>query len=274
MTASTFVHPLAVVADGAQLGEGVQVGPFCHVGPDVVLGDRVELVSHVSVLGATTIGEGTRVFAHAALGGAPQDWKYRGERTTLEIGANCLLRENFTAHVGTPTGRGVTRIGDGCMLMVGSHVAHDCIVGNKVVMANGSVLAGHCEVGDNVVISGLVAVHQFVRIGRGAMLAGAAGVAGDVIPFGMAQGDRATLRGINVIGLKRSGATTEDVRALRKAVNMLFDRARPASENVALVRAAFADNERVNEVVDFFTNRGKRIYCVPPLARGLTADAE
>lgn len=272
-TPGTFIHQTAFVEQGARLGPGIRVGPFCHVGAEVELGAGVELLSHVSVTGATRIGDGTRVFPHAALGGAPQDYKYKGERTTLEIGRNCVLRENFTAHIGTPTGRGHTRIGDNCMLMVGSHVAHDCLIGDNVIMANGSVLAGHCEVGDNVVISGLVAVHQFVRIGRGAMLAGAAGVAGDVIPYGMAQGDRAKLRGLNVIGLRRSGATHEDVRLLRLAMRMLFDRARPVAENVEPTRTAYGDNPRVAEMLDFIASRGKRIFCVPPLGR-LAEDEE
>jgi len=268
------IHPSAVVEKGAQLGAGVRVGPFCHVGPDVALEDGVHLHSHVSITGHTRIGARTQVFAHAALGGAPQDWKYKSEPTTLEIGADCLIRENFTAHRGTATGRGFTRIGSKCMLMVGAHVAHDCILGDNIVMANGSLLAGHCEVGDNVVISGLVAVHQFVRIGRGAMLAGAAGVAGDVLPYTMAQGDRAKLRGLNIIGLRRSGATREDVREVRRALNMLFDRARPAAENVERVRAAHGGNARVAEMLDFFTNRGKRIFCVPALGHGLDEDGE
>jgi UDP-N-acetylglucosamine acyltransferase len=263
MTAQAVIHPLAVVEPGARIGAGSRIGPFCHVGADVTLGEGVELISHVSVTGVTTIGDGTRVFPHAALGGAPQDLKHKGARTTLNIGRNCQIRENFTAHAGTEGGGGRTQIGDDCFLMANSHVAHDCIIGNGVVIANGSVMGGHCEIGDRVVISGLVAIHQFVRIGRGAMLAGAASVAGDVIPFAMAQGDRARLRGLNVIGLRRSGASRQEIMNLRQAYNMLFDRARPVADNVPIARAAFPSDARVAEMLDFISSRGKRIFAVP-----------
>lgn len=263
MSGETLVHPLAFVEQGANLGQGVRIGPFCHVGAEVTLGDRVELISHVSVTGVTTVGAETRIFPHAALGAAPQDLKHKGARTTLSIGAGCQIREGFTAHVGTETGRGHTQIGDNCFLMANSHVAHDCIIGNRVIIANGSMMGGHCEIGDNVVISGLVAIHQFVRVGRGAMLAGHAGVAGDVIPYGMAQGDRATLRGLNVVGLRRQGASHSDVGELRRAYNMLFDRERPVAENMEMTRAAFPQNERVAELLDFIGGRDKRILTVP-----------
>jgi UDP-N-acetylglucosamine acyltransferase len=266
------IHPLALVEDGARLGAGVKVGPFCHVGPEVELGDGVELISHVSVTGATSIGARTRVFPHAALGGAPQDLKHRGPRTTLTIGADCQIRENFTAHCGTEHGGGRTVIGDRCFLMANSHVAHDCRIGNGVIMANGSVMGGHCEIGDGVILSGLVAIHQFVRIGRGAMIGGGAMVAGDVIPFAMAQGDRATLRGLNVVGLRRAGATHSEIAGLRQAYRMLFDRAHPVAENVARVRESFAGHARVAEVLDFFTARAKRIFTVPPVSGTAEAD--
>lgn len=268
MIAGTEIHPLALVEKGAQLGAGVRVGPFCHVGPEVVLGDRVRLLSHVSVTGATVVGAGTQVHPHVALGGPPQDIKYKDAPTTLTIGADCLIREGFTAHRGTEHGGGRTTIGDRCFLMANSHVAHDCHIGNGVIMANGSVMGGHCEIGDGVIISGLVAIHQFVRIGRGAMLAGAAGVAGDVIPFAMAQGDRARLRGLNVVGLRRAGATHSQITDLRRAYDMLFDRERPVAENVGRVREAFPDDARVAEILDFVTSRGKRIFAVPDPKRG------
>ncbi|MBX3531849.1 MAG: acyl-ACP--UDP-N-acetylglucosamine O-acyltransferase [Rhizobiaceae bacterium] len=270
MSAGTEIHPLALVEKGAQLGAGVRVGPFCHVGPEVVLGDGVHLLSHVSVTGATTVGARTQVHPHAALGGPPQDLKHKDARTTLTVGADCLIREGFTAHRGTEHGGGHTRIGDRCFLMANSHVAHDCHIGNGIIMANGSVMGGHCEIDDNVIISGLVAIHQFVRIGRGAMLGGGARVAGDVIPYGMAQGDRATLRGLNVVGLRRAGASHSDIAALRQAYLMLFDRARPVAENVERVRTAFPGNARVAEVLLFFTAKGRRIFTVP----GVDAAAE
>lgn len=257
------IHPSAIVEPGATLGAGVRIGPFCHIGPRVTIGDGVELVSHVVVAGVTTIGARTRVFPHAALGGAPQDLKNKSADTALTVGEDCQIREGFTAHVGTDHGGGRTSIGNGCFLMANSHVAHDCHLGNGVIIANNSVMGGHCEIGDNVVISGLVALHQFVRIGRGAMVGGGSMVAGDVIPFAMVQGDRATLRGLNVVGLKRSGAAHSEIAGLRQAYNMLFDRSRPVAENVERTRAAFGDNARVSEVLDFFTARGKRIFTVP-----------
>lgn len=260
------VHPSAVVEPGATLGGGVRIGPFCHVGAAVTLAEGVELVSHVAVAGVTTIGARTRVFPHAALGGAPQDLKNRSTETRLTIGEDCQIREGFTAHVGTDHGGGLTSIGDGCFLMANSHVAHDCQIGSRVIIANNTVMGGHCEIGDNVVISGLVALHQFVRIGRGAMIGGGSMVAGDVIPFGMVQGDRATLRGLNVVGLKRSGAAHSEIAGLRKAYRMLFDRSHPVADNVERARAAFGGNARVAEVLDFFTARGKRIFTVPAVS--------
>ncbi len=266
--AETVVHPLALVENGAQLGAGVRIGPFCHIGSDVTLDDGVELVSHVSVIGRTTIGAGTRVFPHVALGAAPQDLKYKGEPTSLTIGANCLLRENFTAHVGTPTGRGHTQIGDNCFLMAGSHVGHDCVIGNNVIMANNSVIGGHCQLADNVIVSGLVALHQFIRIGRGAMLAGSSGVAGDVIPYGLIQGSRSTLQGLNIIGLRRSGASHSEIAELRRAYKMLFDRATPFAENIVRVRDAYGQNARVAEVLDFVDSREKRSLVFPAMTSG------
>lgn len=261
-----FVHPLADVAPGAQLGEGVRIGPFCHVGPDVVLHDRVELISHVMVTGATTIGAGTLVYPQAVLGCPPQNFKHTGGRTTLTIGRDCTIREAVTIHTGTDTSRGATEVGDNCMLMAYSHVAHDCVLGDHVTFANGVTLAGHVEVGDHAIVSGLSAIHQFVRIGHHAFVGGMTGVPGDVIPYGMVIGNRARLRGLNVVGLKRSGLNRAEIHALRSAYRMLFDRARPVAENVDAVRAAHGDDPRVADILDFVTNRGKRIFCVPAVS--------
>jgi UDP-N-acetylglucosamine acyltransferase len=273
MSAATEIHDMAVVERGAKLGVGVRVGPFCHIGPNAVLGDDVWLASHVSITGHTSVGARTRVFPHASLGGAPQDLKNRSPDTTLSIGEDCVLREGFTAHVGTDHGGGRTSIGNGCFLMASSHVAHDCHLGSSVFLANGSVMGGHCELADGVIVSGLVAIHQFVRIGRGAMIGGGAMVAGDVIPYAMAQGDRARLRGLNVIGLRRAGASRSEIVNLRKAYGILFDRARPLADNVELVRAAFPADQRVAEILDFVVSRDKRIFVVPdPRQTGETQD--
>lgn len=268
MSAETFVHPSAVVEPGAKLGVGVHVGPLCHVGPEVTLGDGVYLAGHVSVTGATTIGQGTKVQAFAALGGPPQDAKHKGGRTTLTIGANCDIRESVTMHRGSDTAHGATTVGDNGFFLAYSHVAHDCIVGSNVTLTNGATLGGHCEVGDQVIVGGLTAVHQFVRIGRRAFLGGCSAVVGDVIPYGMAVGNRAKLRGFNIVGLKRAGMSRSELTTLRTAYNRLFSTERPLSENAELVRAQFAGSEAVIEIVDFITSRGKRHFAVPPLEGG------
>jgi UDP-N-acetylglucosamine acyltransferase len=262
---SIFIHPSAVVEKGAQLGEGVRVGPFCQVGADVRLGDNVSLVGGVTVLGATTIGAGTVVYPQAVLGGPPQNHKHKGGRTTLTIGANCVIRESATMHTGSDTGHGTTSVGDDCMFMAYTHVAHDCVVGSNVTFANNASLSGHCEVGDNVIISGMTAVHQFVRIGHHAFLGGMSAIVGDVIPFGMAVGNRAHLRGLNVVGIKRSGLARSELVALRKAYRMIFDRERPVSENLEAARTAFSSSKAVADVIDFMTSRGKRYFTVPAL---------
>ena len=205
MKIKTLIHPSSVVEEGAQIGQGVRIGPFCHVGADAVIGDRVELVSHVSVMGATTIGASTKVYPMAILGGPPQNTKHKGGRTTLVIGENCTIREGVTMHLGTDSSRGETTIGDNGNFLAYAHIAHDCVVGNNATFANGATLGGHCEIGNNVYIGGLTAVHQFVRVGDNAFLGGCSAIVGDVIPYAIAVGNRASLRGLNIIGLKRSG---------------------------------------------------------------------
>lgn len=265
MSTQTFVHPSAVVEPGATLGSGVHVGPFCHVGADATLGDGVHLAGHVSVIGVTTIGAGTKVQAFSALGGPPQDTKHKGGRTTLNVGANCDIRESVTMHSGSDTGRGATMVGDNGFFLAYSHVAHDCIVGDNVTLTNGATLGGHCEVGDQVIVGGLTAVHQFVRIGRRAFLGGCSAVVGDVIPYGMAVGNRAKLRGFNVVGLKRAGMSRSELATLREAYRLLFSTGRPLAENAEAARARFTDMPAVIEIVDFITSRGKRHFAVPPL---------
>ena len=273
-TGETRIHPGAVVEPGAQLGSGVQIGPFCHVGPEVVLGDGVELKAHVSITGATTVGPGTRIYPFAALGYEPQNLRHKGGRTTLEIGSGCTIRESVTIHAGSDSSGGRTVIGDDCYLMNFSHVAHDCTVGRGVTFANGATLAGHCEIGDFVTIGGLSAVHQFVRIGHHAFVGGMSGVAGDVIPFGMVMGNRARLRGLNVIGMKRSGMPKSEIQALRAAYRMVFDRSRPMEEGLAEARARFADSGIVEDVTEFLAARGRRHYTVPAPTASDGGDAD
>lgn len=265
MKVATSIHPSSVVEEGAKLGEGVRIGPFCHVSADSILGDRVELVSHVSVMGATSIGAGTKVYPMATLGAPPQNTKHKGGRTTLVIGANCTIREGVTMHVGTDTSRGETTVGDNGNFLAYAHIAHDCVVGKNATFANGATLGGHCEIGDNVYIGGLTAVHQFVRLGDNVFIGGCAAVVGDVIPYAIAAGNRAKLRGLNIIGLKRAGLPRSEIYLLRKAYRTIFDRSRTVGENVELAKAEFAGSPTAMKIIDFITSRGKRHFAVPSL---------
>ena len=265
MKVETSIHPSSVVEEGARLGEGVRIGPFCHISGDSIIGDRVELVSHVSVMGATTIGAGTKVYPMATLGAPPQNTKHKGGRTTLVIGANCTIREGVTMHVGTDTSRGETTVGDNGNFLAYAHIAHDCVVGRNATFANGATLGGHCEIGDNVYIGGLSAVHQFVRVGDNAFLGGCSAFVGDVIPFAIAVGNRASLRGLNIIGLKRAGLPRSEIYLLRRAYRTIFDRSRTVGENVELAKAEFAGSPTAMKIIDFITSRGKRHFAVPSL---------
>lgn len=261
----TVIHPSAVVEPGAKLGVDVEIGPLCYVGSGVVLGDRVRLANQVSVIGDTTIGAGTQVQAFAALGGLPQDRKHKGGPSTLTVGENCDIRESVTMHRGTDYGRAATVVGNNGFFLAYSHVAHDCIVGDNVTLTHASTLGGHCEVGDGAIIGGHAAVHQFVRIGHHAFIAGMAAVVGDVIPYGMAMGDRARLRGFNIIGLKRAGMSRSELGTMRAAYRMLFSPEKTVAENAEEVRKAFADSAAVMDILDFLTSRGKRHFTVPAL---------
>jgi UDP-N-acetylglucosamine acyltransferase len=264
------VHPSAIVAPEARIGEDVTIGPFCLVGPDVTLGDGVTLRSHVVVEGKTEIGARTVVYAFAALGARPQDLKFAGEDSTLVIGEDNTIREGVTMNPGTADGGLVTRVGSHGLFMVGAHIAHDCVVGDHVILANNASVAGHCTVGDHAILGGLSGVHQFVRIGAHAFIGGLAGVVDDVIPFGMAVGNRANLSGLNVVGLKRRGFTREQVQELRKAYRLLFSPEGGFSERVADVESMFSDNEAVQQIVAFIKARSDRPICQPPngAARG------
>jgi UDP-N-acetylglucosamine acyltransferase len=265
MTAS--IHPLAVVAPEARLGEGVTIGPFCVVGPEVSLGDGVNLISHVVVAGRTSIGARTRVFPFASLGHEPQDLKYRGEASTLSIGSHCTIREGVTMNPGTAGGGLKTEVGDHCTFLASAHVAHDCVVGSHVIFSNNAMLAGHCRVGDHVIIGGGAGVHQFVRIGPHAFVGGLAGVENDVIPYGMALGNRATLAGLNIIGLRRRGFSREEIHELRAAYRLLFADEGTLKERVEDVAAQFAHLAHVNEILEFIRGGGDRAICVPRAAK-------
>lgn len=260
----TDIHPGAVVSPGAVIGEGCRIGPGCVVGPEVVLGANVELIAHVVVDGRTTIGAGARVFPFASIGMAPQDLKYKDEPTTCEIGAGTLIREGVTVHRASVGGSGVTRVGAGCMLMAMAHVAHDCEVGDGVILANNVMLGGHVHVGPNAFVGGGAAVHQTVRIGRLAMVSGLAGVTNDIPPFGYVFGLPARLVGFNKIGLLRRGASRDQLRAMRTAYNLLFKDAGEFSQKLDEADERFAGEMLVEEVIAFCRDPARRRQLVRP----------
>jgi UDP-N-acetylglucosamine acyltransferase len=268
----TKIHPMAVVEPGAEIGVGVTVGPFCHVEAGARLGDRVELASHVAVHSGVTVGEGCKVWSMAVLGGPPQNTKHKGGPTTLTIGRNCTIREGVTMHRGTDTSRGETTVGDNGNFLAYAHIAHDCIVGDNVTMANIATLGGHVEVGNNVTIGGLSAVHQTCRIGHHAFVGGMTGVFGDVIPYGMVRGNIGALRGLNIIGMRRSGVPRAEIFALRRAVRAIFDRSHPIEDNIARMSGDMLESAAVHDVLQFIGERGKRSIAVPPQRRGLDND--
>jgi len=254
----SLIHPRAIVSPQARIGDNVSIGAWCDVGPGVTLADGVELGSHVVVGGDTVIGPQTVVYPFATVGLAPQDLKYKGEPTRTEVGARCQLREHVTIHRGTVTGTGLTKVGDGCLLMVGVHVAHDCDVGDGVVIANNVLLGGHVSIGANAVVGGGAAVHQFTRIGRAAMIGGMAGVTADVIPFGTVIGNRASLAGLNIIGLRRRGYDREQINAVRGAFRLMFLGAGVFNERVEQARVTYGHEALVAEMIQFIETCGKR----------------
>lgn len=260
------IHSTAIIEDGAQIAEDVVIGPFCHVGSNVKLEKGVILKSHVVVDGNTTIGEGTKVFPFASLGTDPQDLKFHGEETTLTIGKNNTIREHVTMNPGTENGGSKTVVGDNCLFMIGSHIAHDCVIGNNVVLANNATLAGHVTVGDFVVIGGLSAVHQFVRIGHHAMVGGMSGIENDIVPYSSAMGERASLAGLNLIGLKRRNFSRDDIHTLRSAYRMLFSDEGTLEERVEDVVEQFGNNKTVMEIIEFMKADSSRALCQPKKA--------
>ncbi|MBI1338718.1 acyl-ACP--UDP-N-acetylglucosamine O-acyltransferase [bacterium] len=256
------IHPTALIADGAELAPDVRIGPYCVIGEHVRIAAGAHLISHVSVAGRTQIGAGVTVHPFCVLGSAPQDLKYRGEPTELVIGEGCTLREQVTMHVGTPTGRGVTRVGSGGLFMVGAHVGHDCIVGDKVVFANNATLGGSAVIGDFVNIGGLAAVHQLGRVGRYAFIGGGAPLVGDVIPFGMVD-NHGRLAGLNLVGLKRRGFSRSTIHRLRALFDLLFHGEGVFEGRVNRAVVEFADCPEAMEVLDFIQADARRGLCTP-----------
>ncbi len=256
------IHASAVIEEGATIGEGAIVGPFSLVGPEVVLGARVEVKSHAVVTGRTEIGDETVIFPGAVIGEIPQDLKFKGEATRLTVGKRNRIREGVTMNTGTEGGGGLTSVGDDCLFMTGAHVAHDAHVGNRVIVANQGAIAGHCVIEDDVIIGGLSGIHQWVRIGKGAIIGAVTMVTNDVIPYGLVQGPRGELDGLNLIGLKRKGVDRSDITALRAAFQMLAqgegtfqDRARRLGED--------SESAYVREIVDFILGASDRHYLTP-----------
>lgn len=260
---TAVVHSSAVIEDGAVIGADCFIGPFCIVGPEVTLGDGVNLKSHVVIEGWTAIGDQTVIFPFATIGHIPQDLKFGGERTRLEIGARNRIREYVTMNPGTEGGGGLTKVGDDNLFMVGVHVGHDCILGNNIVMANNASLGGHCIISDGVVIGALAGVHQFCRIGRGAMIGGLAAVVADVIPFGTVVGKRASLEALNLVGLKRRGAEKSDMQGLRAAFKEIFYGEGVLRDKAEALRSGPIDNPLVEEVLDFILSDSGRSFSTP-----------
>jgi len=257
------IHPTAIIEDGAELGDDVKIGPFCHVGPRARIQSGAALKAHVVVSGATEIGARTFVYPFAALGGPPQHLGFKNEITELVIGADCIIREHVTMNPGTEAGGGVTRVGARGFFMVGAHIAHDCQVGDDVIMANNATIAGHVRVGAGAFFGGLCAIHQHCRIGVAAFVSGCAAVAEDIIPYGSATGNRAYLAGLNVIGMKRRGMGREQIHALRGAYRILFGNERTFKARIKEARSQFGAHEEVAHMLDFVDAKSARPLMTP-----------
>ena len=257
-----MIHNSSIIDKKAKIGKEVKVGPFSYIGPKVEISDGVELVSNVHIEGNTKIGKGTKIFPFASIGTQPQDLKYEGENNSIEIGENNTIREHVTINPGTKGGGGKTIIGNNCLFMISSHVAHDCNIGNNVVIANNVPLGGHVTIEDSVVIGGNSAVQQYTRIGRLAMIGGMTGVLKDVIPFGLSFGNRNYLRGINIIGLKRKKYDNKKIMELDAAFNKIFS-SKNLHENLSKINGEYKENDLVAEVISFMSKDKKRPICTP-----------
>ncbi len=253
------VHPSAAVDPGAQLGEGVQVGPYAVIGPHVRIGKDTVVNSHTVVEGHTTVGERNFIGPFASLGQPPQDTKFKGEKTELKIGDGNVIREQVTIHVGTATGRGITTIGNDCFFLVGVHIAHDCIIGDRAIIANATHLGGHVEIEDDAVMGALIGVHQFVRIGRVAMVSAKAGLPMDVPPYTIAAGDRASLRGLNKTGMERVDIPKERRAELRKAYRIIFKSSLKLKDALEKAREEVPPSEELEHLISFINKSSRGI---------------
>ena len=260
----TQIHPTAIISDGAQIGADVTIGPYCVIGPKVKIGDRSVLQSHVVIDGNTTLGVENKIFPFACLGQPTPDLKYKGEDSRLVIGDRNAIREYVTMHPGTSNDRMETTVGSDCLFMISVHIAHDCIVGNRVIMANCATLAGHVQVGDGAIFGGLCAVRQYIRIGQKAMIGGMTGVESDVIPYGTVSGERGSLVGLNLVGLERAGTEKEELTRLRHAFKDLFESDDATfSQRIDKVANDYKDSVLAQEIISFARDKGKFGLCLP-----------
>ena len=257
-----MIHKSSIVDPKAKISKNVKIGPFCYIGPNVFLHENVELISNVHIEGNTKVGKGTKIFPFASIGTPPQDLKFKGEKNSIEIGENNLIREYVTINPGTERGGFKTIVGNNCLFMISSHIAHDCKIGNKVIIANNVPLGGHVTIEDSVVIGGNSAVQQFTRIGRLSMIGGMTGVLKDVIPFGLSIGNRNYLEGLNLIGLRRKKYENQKIMGLSKAYKEIFA-SKNLHENLSKINGEHKGNELVNEVITFLEKDKKRLICSP-----------
>jgi len=258
-----MIHSTAIISNKSKIGNNVEIGAYSVIGDGVEIADDVKIMSHVCIEGDTYIGQGTKIFPFAALGFQPQDLKFHGEKSTVIIGRNNSIREYVTIHPGTEGGAMQTVIGDNNLLMIGVHVAHDCIIGNNTVLANNVTLAGHVEIGDYAIIGGLSAIHQFVRVGHNAIIGGMTGVERDVIPFGAVKGERGHLYDVNVLGLKRANFSRKEIFAIREAYQIIFFGNDVLSENLNNAEKKLQNFDGVKEIVNFMRYKSSRSYCLP-----------
>ena len=257
-----MIHNTAIIDPKAKISSGVSIGAFTIIGPNVEIGENTIIQSHVSIIGNTKVGKNNKIYPFASIGNDPQDLKFDGEITRLEIGDNNKIREYVTVNPGTKGGGGLTKIGNNCLFMVSSHIAHDCQVGNNVIIANNVPLGGHAIIEDNVVIGGNSAVQQFTRIGKMAMIGGMTGVLHDVIPYGLSTGNRNSLQGLNLIGLRRAKFENKDILGLSEAYKEIFA-TKNINENINKLNGSFQENPLVKDVIDFITKDKKRSICTP-----------
>ena len=259
-----MIHPTAMIHPDAKVNQSVKVGPYCVIGKDVEIGENCHLNSHVVVDGNVIVGDKTQIFSFASIGSDPQDLKFKGEKTEIIIGQNCKIREYCTINPGTEGGGGITKVGNNCLLMVGTHVAHDCLISDNVIFANHSTLAGHVNIEKNVVVGALSAIHQFTRVGEGSMIGGMSGITGDVPPFCTAIGNRAKLNGLNVVGLKRNEVSKTEISELRKVYNYIFGSNKLTfKERVEEIKGEQTSFYTIKKLLDFISVESNRSFCLP-----------